>query len=218
MDHRKCLLQIEYFPTIWFFAQCVGFSEITLEACEHYQKRSFRNRCQISGPNGTIWLSVPLVKGKNNKKPIQEVTIAYYESWQSVHWHSIQTTYGKTPFFAHYAEMIQDLVFTKSQWLFSKNVQIIEDIVRELELDVHFRMTTEYKKHASENVTDLRNQNPLPGFQKSGKHQFEKYQQPFIYKQSFRSNLSILDLVFCKGPETLNYLEKAFNSLHKKDL
>ena len=218
MDHRKCLLQIEYFPTIWFFAQCVGYSEITLEASEHYQKRSYRNRCEISGPNGTIWLSVPLDKGKNNQKPIQEVSIAYYESWQNVHWHSIQTAYGKTPYFEHYAKLVKELVFEQCPWLFSKNFQIIDAIKNELELDIQFRRTSEYKKSTGENITDLRNQNPVHTIQNIGRHQFEKYQQPFIYKQPFHSNLSILDLIFCKGPETLNYLEKAFNCLHKKDL
>jgi hypothetical protein len=210
MKNRHSLLQIEYFPTVWFFVQCCGHETVYLEACENYQKRSYRNRAQISGPNGPMWLAVPLMKGKNKQTPIREVKIAYYDSWQSTQWHSIQSAYGKTPFFEHYADFVRNLVLQKEHFLFTKNVNIVSAIANELELDVTLRFSESYNVNQSEGISDFRSKNPIPSKNEAVLHRYEQYPQPFDYKQPFRPNLSILDLVFCKGPETKHYLEKAF--------
>lgn len=210
MKNRHCLLQIEYFPTIWFFVHCCRYEKVILEACENYQKRSYRNRAQISGPNGPMWMTVPLKKGKNKQTPIREVKIAYHDSWQSTHWHSIQSAYGKTPFFEHYADLVKGLVLHREDLLFTKNVHIVSAIANELELDLSLSFSESYFANQPERISDFRSKNPIPSKNEAVLHRYEQYPQPFDYKQSFRSNLSILDLVFCKGPETKHYLEKAF--------
>lgn len=210
MESKTCILQTEYFPTIWFFAQCTSYETVFIEACENYQKRSYRNRTQISGPNGPMWMSVPLMKGKNQRTPIREVKIAYDDSWQTTHWHSIQTAYGKTPFFEHYADFVRILVLQKEDYLFTKNVNIINAFSNELELEFNLAFSESFDLMYTEAVSDFRSNNPIPSKKHPVIHRFQEYPQPFDYKQPFRSNLSILDLVFCKGPETKHYLEKAF--------
>ncbi len=217
MQNTACLLQTEYFPTIWFFAQCCRFDEIMIEATEHYQKRSYRNRCQISGPNGTVWLSVPLRKGKNRQCPIRAVEIAYDEPWQSNHWHSIRTTYGKTPFFEHYADLVESLVYLDSTRLFDYNFGIINALLPEIGMSQSVTLTKAYKKDPG-HVSDLRGQNPVSGPHDPFGNCYPQYAQPFIHKLPFQPNLSILDLLFCKGPETVAYLEKVADHFNFKHL
>ena len=207
MQKTTCLLQNEYFPTIWFFAQCSRFQEISIEAQEHYQKRSYRNRAQISGPNGTVWLSVPLRKGKNRQCPIREVEIAHDEPWQSIHWHSIRTTYGKTPFFEHYADLVESLVYLVSTRLFDHNLGIINALLPEIGIRKTVTLSRVYETKPKHFI-DLREKNPISGVPDEIQIRFPEYVQPFLHKQPFHPNLSILDLLFCKGPETVVYLEQ----------
>lgn len=190
------ILKTAYFPPIAFFVDFVRHQQVFIEAKENYQKRSWRNRCQISGPNGLILLSVPLIKGKNAQMQITEVEIAFQENWQNNHWHSIQTAYGKTPFFEHYAEEVKSLVCSKESRLFLYNLEIIRFFHHEFQFNCSLELTSTYSQYRpNESLNHDLNHWPT-------------YPQPFIYKQSFHPNLSILDLLFCKGPEAVIYIEE----------
>lgn len=207
MKTSICLLQTEYFPTTWFFARCMQYKHVLIEAYEHYQKRSYRNRCQISGPNGTVWLSVPLRKGKNRQCPIREVEIAYDEPWQSKHWHSIRSSYGKTPYFEHYEDLIRQLIFNSSPCLFDRNQRIIDTLLDELGLGHGTGLTDTYTREP-DNIADLRGRNPVIVRPTDLPYMGPEYPQPFIHKYPFIPNLSILDLLFCTGPEAFRHLEQ----------
>ncbi len=198
-ESKQLLIETQYFPSIAFFEQAIRHAVIWIEGAEHYQKRSFRNRCLIAGPNGSQRLSVPLVKGKNEQQNIREVKIAYGENWQKEHWSAIQTAYGKSPFFEYYKEEIHKLLETKHAYLFDLNLSIIETICALLQFSFKFKITETYHREADAKFHDFRNQ--------SRQAHALKYPQVFEAKNGFLPNLSILDLLFCVGPESYYYLE-----------
>ena len=65
------LLSIAFFPPVSYFALLakdltlspdrVIPSVVHLEACEHYRKQSWRNRCRILSANGPLDLIVPVI-------------------------------------------------------------------------------------------------------------------------------------------------------------
>ncbi|NBB88666.1 MAG: hypothetical protein GVX96_02615, partial [Bacteroidetes bacterium] len=113
-------------PPIEFFALLYGSNSILcLEAHENYQKRSWRNRSIIMGPQGTQLLSVPLEKGKNNKMPIQSVRIAKGEEWKKQHLKSIYNNYKSAPYFDHYFPKIEDQYQKKQLLLWNWNLDWI---------------------------------------------------------------------------------------------
>ena len=78
-------------------------------------------------------------------------------------------------------------------------------LVEMLDLDVTFALTETYKKQVEEGVLDFRggiHPNPAKGMLDPD-FEAKPYEQVFTEKYGFLKNLSILDVVFCKGPETV---------------
>jgi len=179
-----------YLPPVSWCRATVAVGELVLEGHEHYQKGSWRNRCEIAGPNGRQLLSIPLVKGKNNKMPIRDVRIAYDEPWQRQHWRTIRTAYGNAPFFEHYSHELASFYEKKYNFLFDFNFELIEFVLlQKMKWPGRIRITDTwqpFKPHIS--VTSPR------------------YPQVFEDKNGFLSDLSVIDLLMCAGKNGLDYL------------
>lgn len=200
----KILIELQYLPPVPVFIKLAESAAIVLEACEHYQKGGYRNRCVIAGPNGPMRLTIPLLSGKNQQQPIQEVRLSYRENWPRQHWQSIQTAYGNAPFFIHYADALQEVYAGQYEGLWSFNLALFKTVIDLLGwrkgLPVAF--TDVYHIAAPEGWMDYRGlitpRNPPPPT--------KPYLQVFTEKHGFLPNLSILDLLFCAGPEAGSYL------------
>ena len=208
---ESILLELQYLPPVQYFTKFLKYDFVIIEQHEHYTKGSYRNRCHIAGANGILRLSIPLQKGKNEQLPIQEVAIAYNQHWQSHHWASIRSAYGNAPFFDHYAIYLEPFFKNKNHpFLFQFNSALLECILSLLQITTTICYTTEYKKDLAENVLDFRGGiHPKKHSQQTDYHFLDKpYPQIFIEKNDFLPNLSILDLLFCTGPQAPLLLEE----------
>ncbi len=203
-SNNSLIIEAQYFPPIEYFKQLFQFPHVVIEAHENYQKGSYRNRCHIAHSTGVQVLSVPLRKGKNAKQPIQDVAIAYDMNWQKQHWQSIRTAYGSAPFWEHYAPQLEPFFLKKWDYLFDLNMAILETFLKILKLknSVSVSFPNDYKTIFTEGI-DLRNK-ILPN---KSDFQGEKYAQLFQERTGFLPNLSILDLVFCTGPQAMTVLK-----------
>ena len=198
------LIETQYFPPIATFAEMHKVDEVYIEAFENYQKRSYRNRAHIAGPNGFLRLSIPLKKGKNEKQLITDVAIVD-EVWRNEHVQSIRSAYSNAPFFIYYADGIFDLILSKEKSLFQFNWNITKHLLSILSINTSLLQTEDYLKEVEQ--TDFRNKisprekNQIP-------YKAPIYEQVFEEKYPFIPNLSILDLLFCKGPESVIYLQE----------
>jgi len=194
------LIEAHYFPCIWYWAEAIQSGHIEIEAHENYQKKSYRNKCKILSVNKPLLLSIPLVKGKHSKTKIQDVAIVDDHSWKSQHLQSIRSAYGNAPYFEFYWEDIEQLLESSGNSLYELNVSIIHFFAKMYRIPVRFseqyeKQTTKYdlrhtiKPNASLNI-------------------FPAYDQVFSDKHAFEANLSILDLLFCLGPESIIYLKQ----------
>lgn len=202
------LLELQYLPSIQYFTKLLHYPIVYVEAHEHYVKGTFRNRCNIASANGLLRLSIPLEKGKNEQQHIREVRIAYYEPWQHWHWEGIKSAYGKSPFFEHYADYFEPFYQKHYDLLFNWNWDLLQMIVKVLGIRPDIQFTNEYQKNLPPDVIDFRNvispkvQRQIPDLH----FQPIRYEQVFIEKHGFLPNLSILDLLFCTGPEAISIL------------
>lgn len=201
----KICIELQYLPPVSAFCCMAGASAVWIEACEHYQKGSYRNRCEIAGPNGLLRLSVPLLKGKHEGMPIQEVQAAYHENWPRQHWQSIKTAYGSSPFFIHYADDIREVLLSRHEHLWDINLALLRVVFRLLgwHKTLPIVLTDVYSIEAPANAIDCR------GLIKPGQSAItlKPYVQVFADKHGFLPNLSILDLLFCLGPSASDYLQ-----------
>lgn len=209
---NKVLIELQYFPPISFFVMAIRGEKFILESKENYRKGSYRNRCYIAGANGRQMLSIPLAGGKHQQQAIKEVNISYQEDWQKQHWRSIRSAYGKAPFFIHYEEEIKQLFSQKTITLFDWNLLTLMQCLQLLNLNVDIEFSEEFQTETKKGVRDLRNQiNPK---EKPGEERKQLlYPQVFQEKNGFLPNLSILDLIFCQGPQASVLLRK-----HAKEL
>ncbi len=172
-----------YLPPVSWCAAAWKSEAVAIEAHEHYQKGSLRNRCYIAGPNGVQRLSIPLEKGKNRQMPIRETRIAHDEPWQRQHWRSIRTAYGNAPYFGHYADDLAPFYEKPYTFLFDYNLDLLAFILqKKLGWPGEIRMSESYK------VPDHIERSKLP-----------RYPQVFEEKHGFLPDLSVLDLLFCCG-------------------
>lgn len=198
------LIPLHYLPCIEYFICILKHEQILLEVNENYIKQTYRNRCCIKTSQKTESLIVPVRKG-NSHIPIREVEIDYEQRWVATHWRTIQSAYGKSPFFEHYADLFQAVFKKKFEKLFDLNLDLLTLCLNLLEIDSTLSFTTFYEKVASSPINDFRSTiHPKVSYKNNG------LLEPCIYNQvfgrNFAENLSIIDLLFCEGPNARHIL------------
>jgi hypothetical protein len=198
--------ELQYFPPVSFFSTLNGETYFYLDIYEDYRKMSFRNRCLIAGAQGIISLSVPLELGRNQQLPMNQVRISDSEKWQSRHFKSIRSAYNKSPFFDFYHDELAAIYQRPFELLADWDLCCLEWVKEKLSWRTGIRFTESVIPHQSDGITDIRNR-VLP------KNYMEwkpvKYRQVFEERTGFFPNLSILDLLFNCGPQSLELLSSS---------
>lgn len=198
------LIELHYFPSIAWFSLVAQGDQIQLEQCEHFQKQTYRNRCRVLGANRVESLVVPLT-GKHGKVRITEVLVDYKQRWRENHWRTIESAYRKSPYFEHYAEALHQVLFSKEPTLFELNMRILEACLHWLRLPVPLKRTVQYETHPVPGVLDCRNMVDVKYTSRlEGQFKSIPYQQ--VFGNNFFENLSIIDLIFCAGPDALELI------------
>ena len=183
---KSVLLSTAYLAPIAYYIQLLYFKDVYIEHEEHFLKQSFRNRCQIPGPNGILSLSVPVVRKSKDKTKIGDIKISYAEDWQAQHWKSICASYESSPFFEYYKDDLYHFYKTPQfDLLIDFNTALQEHIAKELGLKLPFQFTQEYHQHI-ENTVDLRQEIHPKKAQYSAEFQ-SRYIQVFDTKFGFQS-------------------------------
>ena len=203
------LLSTAYWPNLHYFYYLINSDSITIESFENYHKQSYRNRTQILTANGKLNLSIP-IKNLNTKELIKDIEIAYQENWQINHWRAITSAYKNSPYFEFFEDEINYFYSIPFKHLMEFNLEQLKLILKLLKLKKEISFTTEFEKEPIK-LLDLRNTiHPKIDFtQDENVSNVLKipYYQTFESKFNFEPNLSILDLLFNKGLETVDYLK-----------
>lgn len=197
------ILHPTYFPNISHFVAIAKADSVTFEVEDNYQKQTYRNRAYIYGANGKLLLNVPVKHSHKNRQKYKDVKIANDENWQDLHWKSLESAYRTSPFFEYYEDEFKPLFEKKHTFILDYNFECLELVLECLQLDVNYSRTTEFIKEVLP-LMDFRN---LANARKEPTFSFDKYTQVFVTKHGFIDNLSILDLLFNEGTNTLTYLE-----------
>jgi hypothetical protein len=193
-----------YLPPLEFFVNACNADKIIIEACESFIKQTYRNRCSIYSANGRIELSIYLEKCRRNHLPLKEVKISYAQPWNKIHWRAIVSAYNNSPYFMYYQFDFEKFYNTEYKWLLDYNTQLLLLCLKLLGMDKEISFTEEYLPHYP-NGMDKRN---LYISAKLSGINFTKYPQVFDFKIGFIPDLSIIDLLFNRGPESLEYLKQ----------
>lgn len=193
------LIEPHFLPCLEYFCVLTAAKSVQWEVCEHYVKQSYRNRCYINTAQGQATLTVPLT-AKHGKVPLREVKIDYSVPWQKNMWRTIQSAYRKAPFYEHYADELEIILFSNPVYLVELTLPLLSFCLRNVHMDLPTSETLAYQPTAPAGVADLRS---VISAKKPHFHRL--FYQPRAYYQVFGSgfvaNLSVLDLLFCQGPQ-----------------
>ena len=170
--------------------------------------------------------------GKAEHTYIKDIRISDHGNWRHLHWNALQSAYGESPFFEYYQDDIRPFFEQRWDYLLDFNEAIrikmcdLIDIQPKVDYSKEFTVdglqfsddytvgserlasissvnckpsTVNYIKDFREAI---RPKNPLPDPDFEPKPYYQVYQQ----KHGFLPNLSILDLLFNMGPESIFYL------------
>lgn len=208
----QLLIESHYFPCIEYFSALSHFEVVELEANENFQKQSYRNRCEIIGPNNVLMLSVPVKKA--SKLKTMEVEIDHNQDWQKNHWRSITTSYNRSPFFEYYRDDLEAILFTRFTYLIELNEAILTYCLRAMGIATKVVRSKTYQKEVEGGDSiDLRgiieakqsyalrdDFNPVPYYQ--------------VFGKTFVPNLSIMDLLFSEGPLSEGIIKRSSRKMN----
>ena len=201
---EEILLHLPYFGPVSHFREVVKPAIILFENEDNYQKQTYRNRTYIYGANGKLILNIPIKHlnspGVKKHQKYKDVRIENDFKWQKQHWKSLKSAYQTSPFFEYYEDDIAPLFHNEENFLMEFNYKCFNLVCECLQLEIDFKKTEEFLKQP-EGVKDLR------GLINAKKDvEIPVYNQVFQEKEGFIPDLSILDLMFNEGPNTINYL------------
>lgn len=205
---HKLLIDLHYLPSVEYVLYLGQSDEVFLEGWEYYQKQSYRNRALIHGANKTEMLIVPVVH-KHWQKTVADVKIDYSFQWHKQHLRSLQTAYGKAPYYAYYIDDIKKIILSKPRFLFDLNEQLLTKCLEFINLPKRIFKTSCYNEIPEIGVLDLRDaihpkKKSPPFFEMKSVDYFQ------VFGRNFERYISVIDLIFCEGPNAMTVLSNSF--------
>lgn len=216
----KCLLSTTYFGPIQWYQKLYRAEHVYIERWESFQKQTYRNRCHIATTQGLQALTVPIEHG--DSPLIKDIRISDHGNWRHLHWNALQSAYGESPFFEYYQDDIRPFFesprvgasggMRRWTYLLDFNEEIRQKLCELLDIYPQVSYTDSYIPDSSlltiPSVSfrdTIRPKHPAvdPDFTP------KRYYQVYEGKHGFLPNLSILDLLFNMGPESIFYLKSS---------
>ena len=205
---RTVLLSTAYLAPVEYYFQMCNHPRVIIESHCNYIKQTYRNRCVIASANGVQTLSIPIVKPDSLKCPTKDIRIAEHGSWRHIHWNAIVSAYNSTPFFEFYEDDFHRFYEKPAGFLFDFNEELRELICSLLDISPVVNYSSEYVSTSQPDVLELRED--IHPKKKPVLQNFRPYYQVFETKYGFQANLSIIDLLFNKGPEAVFWLIEGY--------
>lgn len=186
-----------YFPPVHWVTAWHKAANPIIDVWAWYKKQQLSSRTWIKGPDQPLALHIP-VERRSKKAPIIEKKVSFQENWRQTHWRSLQNYYRNSPYFAFYEESLETYFSQDHEYLIDWLTASIELSFEWIGISQAFSLTKSYATADSKDDDWRRSFSgkiePLPHFRSV------EYTQ--VYGE-FTSGLSVLDLVFSAGPESI---------------
>lgn len=200
-----------YLAPVQYYTKFITGREVVIERNDNYVKQTYRNRCSIVSANGPISLSIPVVHSSSEKTMTKDIRIAEHGNWQHMHWNAIISAYNSTPFFEFYQDDFYPFFHKKTDFLFDFNTELHALILNLLNIDTtDIIFTNSYKTDFSDGESDMREAiHPKKDWHADSGFCPSPYYQVFDQRFGFIGNMSIIDLLFNMGNESLIVLRNS---------
>ena len=224
---KVAILQSNYIPWKGYFDLIAAVDEFIIYDDMQYTRRDWRNRNLIKTAQGLKWLSVPVkVKGKYLQS-IRETEIDG-NNWQKNHWGNLQQNYRKAPHYREISQLLAALYLEQTHsHLTPLNLSFIRKICDYLSIETKISHSWDYTlvEGKTERLAALCQQagadEYISGpaaidyideqcFSEKGItlswFDYSGYQQYPQLWEGFEHGVTILDLLFNCGKDSVNYM------------
>jgi len=202
----QLLIEPHYLGSLEYYALLLQHDEILLEVNDTFPKQTYRNRAYVLGSNKIQTLILPMKY--SNGDPTKSVKVDNSQRWVKDHWGACYSAYGKAPFFEYYVEDFKSLWNQQFENLIDLNLAFLKLTFKVLQIDTPVRSSDRY--HVN-HPTDYRNI-IIPKKSFTNRRIYHPYSYRQLFGDTFVPNLSILDLIFCEGPNAVQILRHSYLS------
>lgn len=201
---NQIILSSAYLAPVEYYAKLFAYDKVYVERFDSYMKQTYRNRCVIASAGGPQVLTIPTEKGEGAKCLMKDIRISDHGNWRHVHWNAFVAAYKHSPFFDYYADEFHRFYEKRYDFLYDFNMELCHWMCEQIDLQPVMIPTDDYVA-VPEGMDDYREQIHPKKVYTEADPDFSPvpYYQVFDAKQGFQPNLSIADLLFNMGPESL---------------
>ena len=162
------LVQPKYLPSVNFFKD-FSDNEINIAMDLRYDDVDDINKTTLINSNNSFDIKVPIIIPKKDCY-IKDIKIDFSNNWINSHIQSIQSSYGKYPYYIFYIDEIIDKINTRHNFLIDLNYDLLTLLHKFLNFQTQIRVinskTTNYDKlnrnersyfdNKKQNIIDIR--------------------------------------------------------------
>jgi len=227
---KIAIQQSDYIPWKGYFDIIRAVDEFIIYDDVQYTRRDWRNRNRIKTPQGLQWLTIP-VKVKGRYSQLINETEVVSGRWALKHWKTICLNYSGTKHFEKYEPLFREAYREAAEikMLTDINLYFIKLINNILGINTRVTRSEDYnatgkgstrilslclQAGAKEHLTGPSAMSYIDkyAFEREGikisladYSGYPEYPQPW---PPFSHNVSIIDLIFCKGRDAISFMKR----------
>ena len=186
---------LHYFGSLSYYHVFSEHEKIVFDSKTAFSKMSFKNRMVIATAQGPLHLTIPIVGGRDQKTPMNEIQIAYDSPWRSQHFKAIYINYKRAPYFEYYVDSLK--VLYDNEYTYLNDFLLATQQWTKQQLKAKWSIETSIEEPTINFETKWIDPIKPNNFQTAG-NQFQ-YQQVFDNNTGFIQNACILDALFAMG-------------------
>lgn len=225
---KSCaILQSNYIPWKGYFDLINSVDDFVFFDTAQFTKNDWRNRNKIKTQSGSVWLTIPCEK-KRLGQSIEETMVAD-QRWSQKHWKSIEQNYSKAAYWKEYGPIFEDWYSNAHHKRLSEiNADLISIVCEILDINTKFHWSSDLKLEtgkterligiceqlgastyvsgpAAKDYFDVElaetRKLDVVWMDYSGYPEYAQMHDPFDHA------VSIIDMIFCLGPRSKNYMK-----------
>ena len=226
---RVTILQPSYLPWLGYFEQMQRSDQFVLYDDVQFTRRDWRNRNRIRVPEGSVWLTVPVIQKNKYEQSLLETKIDNSTSWKRKHLETIRCHYSKTPFFDLYFPWCEKVFNSEWNFLLDLSLETIQYLKGQLKISTPLLRSSELggtgdkterlisvckQLGATQYLSGESAKNYISekDFSDQGiELEYQEYQHPEYPQryEGFVPFLSTIDLLFNCGDKSLDFLKQS---------
>ena len=195
------LIEPTYFPPISHW-KLIKSSDLLWSINSRYNKQTLTNRTYIDSANGELMLTVPIKhSGKNQPRVFSDIKLDLSSDWKKNHFKSIKICYQSSPFYEFYEDDIISFFKLDFENLYDLNFKSIKMVCNWLKIKMPEDIYNKKNKYDCK-IQDFTH---LSNSKRTSYLKQKKYNQTFETNNGFINDLSVIDLIFNCGPNSIDY-------------